>query len=212
MDVEMKKYTLEDLENFEIDEYSGYKICPTGDYTGIRRFPGCCIFGRQCSFGEWSSFGEQCSFGERCSFGRQCSFGEECSFGRWISFGELCIFGRQCSFDKQCRFGRLCSFGERCRFSELWLCSFGEQCSFGGGCKVENNKEIKEMIKFEGFGSKHRCTYFFKLTDGRIYVRCGCFAGYIDEFREQVKETHGDNKFAKEYEAVADLAEMHFGD
>ena len=68
------------------------------------------------------------------------------------------------------------------------------------------------MIKFEGFGSIHRCTYFFKLTDGRIYVRCGCFAGYIDKFREQVKETHGDNKFAKEYEAVADLAEMHFGD
>ena len=156
MDVEMKKYTLEDLENFEIDEYSGYKICPTGDYTGIRRFPGCCIFGRQCSFGE------------------RCSFGEECIFGRWISFGE--------------------------------------ECSFGGECKVENNKEIKEMIKFEGFGSKHRCTYFFKLTDGQIYVRCGCFAGYINEFREQVKETHGDNKFAKEYEAVADLAEMHFGD
>ena len=68
------------------------------------------------------------------------------------------------------------------------------------------------MIKFEGFGSTHRCTYFFKLTDGQIYVRCGCFAGYINEFREQVKETHGDNKFAKEYEAVANLAEMHFGD
>ena len=150
MDVEMKKYTLEDLENFEIDEYSGYKICPTGDYTKIMEFPSRCIFGEQSIF------------------------------------------------------GRLCNFGE--------LCSFGERCSFDKQCKVENNKEIKEMIKFEGFGSKHRCTYFFKLTDGRIYVRCGCFAGYIDEFREQVKETHGDNKFAKEYEAVADLAEMHFGD
>ena len=198
MDVEMKKYTLEDLENFEIDEYSGYKICPTGDYTGIRRFPGCCIFGRQCSFGEWSSFGEQCSFGRWSRFGEECSFGRLCSFGEWSRFGDRCIFGRLCNFGEQCRFGERCSFGERCRF--------------GGQCKVENNKEIKEMIKFEGFGSKHRCTYFFKLTDGRIYVRCGCFAGYIDEFREQVKETHGDNKFAKEYEAVADLAEMHFGD
>ena len=143
MNAEMKKYILEDLENFEVDG-NGYKICPSGDYTGIREFPSRCIFG------------EQCRFGERCSF--------------------------------------------------------GERCRFGGQCKVENNKEIKEMIKFEGFGSIHRCTYFFKLTDGRIYVRCGCFAGYIDKFREQVKETHGDNKFAKEYEAVADLAEMHFGD
>ena len=155
MNAEMKKYILEDLENFEVDG-NGYKICPSGDYTGIREFPSRCIFGEQSSF------------------------------------------------------GRLCSFGDRCIFGER--CSFGERCRFGGQCKVENNKEIKEMIKFEGFGSIHRCTYFFKLTDGRIYVRCGCFAGYIDKFREQVKETHGDNKFAKEYEAVADLAEMHFGD
>lgn len=66
------------------------------------------------------------------------------------------------------------------------------------------------MIKFEGFGSKHCCTYFFKLTDEKIYVRYGCFAGFIDEFREEVKKTHGDSKFAKEYAAVADLAEMHF--
>ena len=179
MNAEMKKYILEDLENFEVDG-NGYKICPSGDYTGIREFPSRCIFG------------------EQSSFGRLCSFGEQCSFGEWSRFGDRCIFGRLCNFGEQCRFGERCSFGERCRF--------------GGQCKVENNKEIKEMIKFEGFGSIHRCTYFFKLTDGRIYVRCGCFAGYIDKFREQVKETHGDNKFAKEYEAVADLAEMHFGD
>lgn len=167
MNAEMKKYILEDLENFEVDE-NGYKICPSGDYTKIMEFPSRCIFGEQSSFGGWCIFGEQCRFGERCSFGEWSSLGEQCSFGR--------------------------------------------QCIFGEQCKVENNKEIKEMIKFEGFGSTHRCTYFFKLTDGQIYVRCGCFAGYINEFREQVKETHGDNKFAKEYEAVANLAEMHFGD
>lgn len=179
MNAEMKKYILEDLENFEVDE-NGYKICPSGDYTKIMEFPSRCIFG------------EQSIFGRLCNFGEQCRFGERCRFGGWSSFGRLC------SFDEQCSFGSWCSFGERCRF--------------GGQCKVENNKEIKEMIKFEGFGSIHRCTYFFKLTDEQIYVRCGCFAGYINEFREQVKETHGDNKFAKEYEAVADLAEMHFGD
>ena len=101
-----------------------------------------------------------------------------------------------------------CSFGEWCSLGEC--CSFGEGCSFAKHCKIEGNKELEEMIKFEGFGSEHRCTYFFKLTDGKIYVRCGCFVGYIDEFREKVKKTHGDNKFAKEYVAVADLAEMHF--
>ena len=66
------------------------------------------------------------------------------------------------------------------------------------------------MLKFEGFGSKKRCAYFFLLTDGKIYVRCGCFAGYINEFRKRVKKTHGDNKYAEGYLKVADLAEWQF--
>ena len=38
----------------------------------------------------------------------------------------------------------------------------------------------------------------------------GCFEGTIDEFREKVKETHGDSKFTREYLTIADLMEMHF--
>lgn len=51
----MKKYTIEDFDNFERDE-NGWIICPTGDYSGIK------------------TFSEQCSFGELCSFGARCSF------------------------------------------------------------------------------------------------------------------------------------------
>lgn len=68
------------------------------------------------------------------------------------------------------------------------------------------------MLKFEGFGREKRCTYFFLLTNREIYVRCGCFAGYIDEFRKQVKETHGDNKYAEGYLKIADLAEWQFSE
>ena len=32
----------------------------------------------------------------------------------------------------------------------------------------------------------------------------------LEEFREKVKETHGDNRYAKEYLMIADLMEMHF--
>ena len=56
----MKKYTLEDMKNFERDDY-GFLICPSGDYTEI------------------SSFGERCRFGEECRFGERCSFGAGCS-------------------------------------------------------------------------------------------------------------------------------------
>ena len=57
----MKKYTIEDLENFERDEY-GRLICPSGDYSEIN------------SFGEWCLFGERCSFGELCSLENQLKF------------------------------------------------------------------------------------------------------------------------------------------
>ena len=126
-------------------------------------------------------------------------------FPSFCSFGEGCSFDEQCLFGRLCRFGEQCSFGERCRFSE-W-CSFGEGCSFGKQCTCEDGKEFCDFLKFERFGSEHRCTYFFKLTDGKIYVRCDCFAGYIDEFRAQVKEAHGNSKFAEGYLKIADLAE-----
>lgn len=62
------------------------------------------------------------------------------------------------------------------------------------------------------FGRVERTTYFFKITDGNIGVRCGCFAGNLNEFREKVKETHGESKMAKEYLMAADLMEYHFGE
>lgn len=61
-----------------------------------------------------------------------------------------------------------------------------------------------------GFGSEYRTTTFYRQEDGSIGVRCGCFIGNLDEFREKVRETHGDTKFAKEYLMVADLMELHF--
>ena len=220
----MKKYTLEDFAAFERDGV--YITCPSGDYSGIMEFPSFCSFGEGCNFGTLCSFGERCSFDEQCLFGRLCRFGMSCSFGEQCSFGTLCSFGERCSFDRLCDFGERCSFGascdfgewcgfgEQCSFGEQCLfgewCTFGEWCAFGKPCTCEDGKEFCDFLKFEGLGSEHRCTYFFKLTDGKIYVRCDCFAGYIDEFRAQVKETHGNSKFAKGYLKIADLAEWQF--
>ena len=64
-------------------------------------------------------------------------------------------------------------------------------------------------VKFDRFGSSNRPTYFFNTPDG-IYVRCGCFAGWIDEFVEKVKQTHGDSKYAKEYLMLVDVAKFKF--
>ena len=63
-----------------------------------------------------------------------------------------------------------------------------------------------------GFGSEYRTTTFYKTKNGEISVKCGCFCGNLKEFREKVKETHGDSKKAKEYLLIADLMELRFSE
>ena len=64
-----------------------------------------------------------------------------------------------------------------------------------------------------GFGSECRTTTFFKLKNSdEIGVRCGCFYGTLKEFKEKVKETHGESKKAKEYLMLADLMEYRFSE
>lgn len=115
----MKKYTEDDLKNFEVID--GYLICPTGDYSEIK------IFEMKCSFGE--------------------------------------------------------------------------------GCMVENIINLANFLKFEGFGSVKRCTYFFSDINNDIFVRCGCFFGSLEEFRKKVKETYSNNKIGLGYLKAAELAE-----
>ena len=88
------------------------------------------------------------------------------------------------------RFGEYCSFGAACRF--------GEYCSFGAHCICEFGQFVS-MLSAGGFGSQGRTTYFFLLSDGCICVRCGCFAGTLDEWAAQVKRTHGDSQIAQAY-------------
>lgn len=97
-----------------------------------------------------------------------------------------------CSFGKWCSFGEGCSFGERC--------SFGEWCSFGEECECEFGK-FQKMLSAGGFGREGRTTYFFRCTDG-IYVRCGCFAGTLDEWAERVQKTHRDSVYGRGYLAL----------
>ena len=64
----------------------------------------------------------------------------------------------------------------------------------------------------QGFGRIQRTTTFYRLKDGEIGVSCGCFHGTIKQFRDKVKETYGDGKYAREYLMIADLMELHFGE
>lgn len=216
----MKKYTWQDVCNFKRDAYACV-YCPSGDYSEIKSFGhnyyfgSDCIFSEKCSFGNDCFFGEYCKFGMGCIFLSGCIFSAGCSFRIECKFGNGCVFGSQCDFYDDCNFGSRCSFGNDCIF--LHGCSFGEECIFGDdcGCSAACICEFGEFTKFakvDNFGSEGRATYFFNIVDKGIYVRCGCFAGSLEEFREKVKERHRETKLAKEYLMIADLMEYHFSE
>lgn len=78
-----------------------------------------------------------------------------------------------------------------------------------GNAQVSGNADYAAVA---GFGRYSRTTTFFRCKDKILRVQCGCFYGDLAQFREIVKKTHGDSKYAKEYLAIADLMELHFSD
>lgn len=81
-----------------------------------------------------------------------------------------------------------------------------------GNAKVTGNAQVSGNTDYalaQGFGTKFRCTTFYRGKNKKIMVNCGCFHGDLEEFRKQVKETRS-GKIAKEYLMIADLMEYHF--
>lgn len=99
-----------------------------------------------------------------------------------------------------------------------------ENLSHGGDAWVYGNARVSGNARVYGdawvsgnadyvligrIGSRFGFTTFFRNKNNEIYVSCGCFLGTLAKFRKKVKETHGtDTKYAKVYQAAADLAEM----
>jgi len=89
-------------------------------------------------------------------------------------------------------------YGNACVYGNAWV--------YGDACVSDN----ADYILLSGFGSHNRSTTMFKEKSGNICVSCGCFSGTLQEFESKVKETHGNNKFAREYLALVEAAKIHF--
>lgn len=88
-----------------------------------------------------------------------------------------------------------------------------ENLSHMGNAQVSGDARVsgdKDYAYAHGFGSCNRTTTFFRLKDGDVGVRCGCFYGTLAQFRDNVCETHGETKKAQEYLMLADLMDFRF--
>ena len=113
-------------------------------------------------------------------------------------FGNAWVFGDAEVCDNAWVYGNARVFGDAEVYDNARV--FGDAWVYGNA----------DIATISGFGSEYRTTTFFRTKNDEIAVKCGCFYGTLAEFREKVKETHGDNRYAKEYLMIADLMEMHF--
>ena len=87
-------------------------------------------------------------------------------------------------------------------------------CWVYGSAKVYGSaiiEETKDYMTAGPIGSRDDVTTAFRTLNG-ARIKCGCFYGNIEEFEEKIKGTHGDNKHAKEYLALAELLKIRFGE
>ena len=121
----------------------------------------------------------------------------------WV-YGDAWVYGNAKVYGD----AKVC--GDAKVYGDAWVCGDAKVC---GDAEVYGDAWVygdADYSTVKGFGRFFRTTTFFRKKDKDIGVSCGCFCGTLDEFRDKVRETHGDSKTAKEYLMLADLMEYRF--
>lgn len=83
----------------------------------------------------------------------------------------------------------------------------GNACVCGDACVCG----AADYLYIKGIGSQFRGSTAYRAKDDGIGIVCGCFSGNLDEFEQKVRQTHGENKFAQEYQLFIEIIKLHFG-
>ena len=102
----------------------------------------------------------------------------------------------------------LSHFGNAWIYGDAWV--YGD-ARVSGNAWVYGNAEVFNTRHFfvQGpIGSRDGYVTFYRTKDDTVEVRCGCFSGSLQEFVNQVEETHGGSRYEKEYKLAAELAKV----
>lgn len=136
--------------------------------------------------------------------------GNACVHGYARVFGHACVLGNAEVYNRASVYGGAYIRGAASVFGKAMV--YGD-ITVRGNARVSGSAAVSRAGDYaivDRFGREYRATTFFRRKDGSVGVQCGCFYGGLQEFREQVRETHGNSKLAKEYLVIADLMELHF--
>ena len=154
--------------------------------------------------GDTQVYGDAQISGNAQVFGNAWVSGNARVSGDTQVFGDAWVFGDAQVSGNARVFGDAQVFGNARVFGNAWVS--GDAWIYGDA-RVSGDKDYAYA---HGFGSCNRTTTFFRLKDGDVGVRCGCFYGTLAQFRDKVCETHGETKKAQEYLMLADLMEIRF--
>ena len=136
--------------------------------------------------------------GDAWVYGNAWVYGDAWVYGNAEVYGNAWVYGDAEVYGNAWVYGDAWVYGNAWVYGDAWVC---------GDAEVYGNADYAYA---HGFGSINRTTTFFRLKDGGVGVRCGCFYGTLQEFRDKVRKTHGETKKAKEYLMLADLMELRF--
>ena len=137
-------------------------------------------------------------------------------YGNAKVYGNAWVCGNAKVYGNARVYGNAKVYGNARVYGDAKVCGDAEVC---GNAKVYGNARVygdakvcgdADYTTVKGFGSIFRTTTFFRLKNGEIGVKCGCFFGTLFDFRKKVKSTHKESTIAKEYLMLADLMEYHF--
>ena len=150
------------------------------------------VYGNARVYGDAQVSGDALVYGNARVYGNAWVYGNALVCGNALVYDNAWVYGnaRVCGDALVCGNARVCS--------DALVCGNARVCS------------DEDYAYAHGFGSVNRTTTFFRLKDGGVGVRCGCFYGTLAQFRDKIRETHGETKKAQEYLMLADLMELRF--
>ena len=83
-----------------------------------------------------------------------------------------------------------------------------------GDAWVYGDAEVKtstDVLWMTPVGSENGTLTVARSKSGGLLVCRGCFSGTLGDFEKAVEQTHGNNRYAKEYEAAIKFIKLRFG-
>ena len=113
-------------------------------------------------------------------------------------YGDAWVYGNAWVYENARVSGNARVYGDAWVYDDAWVY---------GNARIMS---VNDYATISNFGSQNRTTTFQMCKDDIVRVKCGCFWGAINEFRNKVKETHKNSYLAQEYLMIADLMEFRF--